>query len=121
MPHPPNKRIKGHSVQTQQSLGCSGFHHLIPVTPFNPATLQDCIQALPSNIHWSIAEFRATDNGEHIAQAIVHHTAIALSDGSFKNQRGSSAWVVKGESEIGCIKRWNMVPGTDYDHSAYRS
>ncbi len=54
-------------------------------------------------------------------QAIVHHTAIALSDGSFKNQRGSSAWVVEGESEIGCIKRWNMVPGSDYDHYAYRS
>ncbi len=45
-------------------------------------------------------------------QAILHHTAIALSNGPFKNPRGSSEWIVEGETEMGCMKGGNMVPGS---------
>ena len=100
---------------------CSGFQEQIPRHSPHITTILDRIQFLPPSIRWSIAEFWATDNGEHIAQAIIKGNAIALSDGSFKNQRGASAWVIEGDNEIGRIKGWNMVPGSNEDQSAYRS
>jgi hypothetical protein len=95
----------------------------LPASNTPPLSQSNCNKRpyLPSSIRWSVAKFWATDNGEHIAQAIRKGIAIALSDGSFQNQRGASAWALEGESEIGCIKGWNMVPGSNDDQSAYCS
>jgi hypothetical protein len=38
------------------------------------------------------------DQGVTIAQALRSREAIAVSDGSFKNEYGTAAWVIEGDS-----------------------
>jgi hypothetical protein len=58
------------------------------VPPVNeiPATLLDAIAQLPPESRWAVEQFDARDNGLRFAQAIQNGTAIALSDGSFKDE-----------------------------------
>ena len=53
---------------------------------------------------------------------MIHsHTAIALSDGSYKNGYGAAAWVLEGDNKHGRISGAAIVPGEGVDHSSYRS
>jgi hypothetical protein len=47
--------------------------------------------------------------------------AIAVCNGSFKEGRGSLAWVLEGDSNQHRLVGGNIVPGNTSDHSAYRS
>jgi hypothetical protein len=61
------------------------------------------------------------DDGDIVAEAIRNRTAIAVSDGSFKDTYGTAAWVLEGDSSDGRIVGRVIAPGNDVDHSAYRS
>jgi hypothetical protein len=65
--------------------------------------------------------FIANDDGEVLAQALANGKAIAVCDGSYKQGRGASAWVIEGESSEGRIKGFNWVPGSTVNQSSYRS
>jgi hypothetical protein len=65
--------------------------------------------------------FIATDDGEILAQALAVGNAIAVCDGSYKQGKGASAWVIEGESSEGRIKGFNGVPGSTVNQSSYRS
>jgi hypothetical protein len=43
------------------------------------------------------------DQGVNIAQALRSREVIAVSDGSFKNEYGTAAWVIEGDSSYGTI------------------
>lgn len=47
--------------------------------------------------------------------------AIAVSDGSYKEGFGTSAWVIQGKDENHEARGVNVVPGHTTDQSAYRS
>jgi len=47
--------------------------------------------------------------------------ALAVSDGSFQNQCGACAWIVKGANERNQIKGSMLTPGNTGDHSSFRS
>jgi hypothetical protein len=64
-----------------------------------------------AGFRWAIAEFVFEDNGAAIAQALTQCTAIAVSDGSFKNQQGTSAFVIEGHSAVGQLVGVNVIPG----------
>jgi hypothetical protein len=62
-----------------------------------------------------------TDDGRTIAQAIRDGTAIAVSDGSFKDCVGTASWVVEGSSPSHRIRGDNIVPGDTENQVSYRS
>jgi hypothetical protein len=61
------------------------------------------------------------DNGLAIASAIIQGTAIAVSDGSFKDHQGTSAFNIEGSSDQGRCVGVNIVPGEKESQSPYRS
>jgi hypothetical protein len=62
-----------------------------------------------------------TDVGRTITQAIGDGTAIAVSDGSFKDCFGTASWVVEGSSPSHRMRGDNIVPGDTEDQGSYRS
>jgi hypothetical protein len=79
------------------------------------------VTALPTTKKWGTANFTSSDEGCTIVEALQQGNAIAVCDGSFKGNKGASAWVIEGCSSEGRITGWNHVSGDDYDQSAYRS
>jgi hypothetical protein len=90
-------------------------------TAATPTTLEESIQNLPSAAQWSVKNFKSSDNGELIAKAITEGTAIAVCDGSYKEGKGSSAWVLEGASPTGRIIGSNLPPGISSGQNSYRS
>jgi hypothetical protein len=73
---------------------------------------------------WAIQEITVTDDGEAMAQAIRQGTAIAVSDGSYKDGRGTAAFILEtseNSTETGRIVGVNSIPGEKEDQTSYRS
>jgi len=56
-----------------------------------------------------------------IVSAIGDGTAIAMSDGSFKEGRGAVAWTIEGAEATNKVTWACLVPGIEEDHSAFQS
>ena len=52
------------------------------------------INKLDDSAKWAVQNWIATDNGHTIAEAIKSGKAIAVSDGSYKNNLGTAAFVI---------------------------
>ena len=59
-------------------------------------TLHHLMNTLPSGLSWAIDRLKNTDEGQTIAEAIQQNQAVAVSDGSLKNNVGTAAFVLKG-------------------------
>ncbi len=70
---------------------------------------------------WSIKNFTASDNGEQIAQSIIDGSAVAVCDSSYKDGKGSAAWVIEGTTSEGRIRGTNFPPGPSKGQNSYRS
>jgi hypothetical protein len=82
----------------------------------------DTLTHLPISDRWAIAEHSHPDDGYSFAQALRDHAAIAVSDGSFKDFRGTSAALLTSfEDDSPCIYAVNHVPGEPQQQSSYRS
>lgn len=87
-------------------------------------TFEQVRELQPAADKWAIQEITVTDNGKAIAQAIRDGTAIAVSDGSYKNERGTAAFILEisdNFEETGRIVGVNSIPGEPEDHTSYRS
>ena len=62
-----------------------------------------------------------TDNIDGIIQDVCNGTAVAVSDGSYKEMGGTAAWILENASGSERIIGLVNVPGTVLDQSAYRS
>ena len=71
---------------------------------------------------WALELILSNDHGAIIKDSIIEETYLAISDGSFKNNRGTSAGIIEKEgvpeSRMFIL---NRVPGMIDDHSSYRS
>jgi hypothetical protein len=76
-------------------LHSTGEHLLVPSRPV-PTTLNDASEALPLLDQWAIGKCWHSDNGLRLATAIRHGTALTISDGSYKQDRGTSAFLLQG-------------------------
>ncbi len=94
-------------------------------TPFmqasHPTSLAQHISRQAIEKSWSMKNFVSTDNEEVIADTLHSETAIAVCNGSYKQGKGSLAWVKEGVTSRGRIKGWNWVPGSTHVQSSYRS
>ena len=79
---------------------------------------------LPAADQWAIAQISLPDGGVGLARSIVQGSAIAVSDGSFKDGRGTAGFILEDPDNPNDESRAigvNTVPGSLEDHSAYRS
>jgi len=58
---------------------------------------------------------------QHIWEVIQSSKALAVLDGSFQEQCGACAWIIKGENNTDHIISTMTVPGSEGDHSSFRS
>jgi hypothetical protein len=90
-------------------------------TPATPNTLREALESGYPDECWATAVSQSSDNGEYITDAIRSSIAIAVSDGSFKDNFGMVAWVVEGATSAHRICGANVSPGHPNDQGAYRS
>jgi len=69
---------------------------------------------------WKL-EVETIGKEQAVVEAITQGTALAVSDGSFKEGRGAAAWTIEGRMANNKITGACLVPGTAEDHSAFRS
>ena len=84
-------------------------------------TVSDARLSRAPGFAWAITEMTEEDNGLAIAKALRAGTAVAVSDGSFKESQGTAAFAIEGDSPVGGVVGVNVIPGADESHSAYRS
>ena len=93
----------------------------IPLPSLSIHNVRTLLQRRPDGFRWAVSEFTLSDNGIAIAQALIQGTAIAVSDGSFKDSQGTSAFILEGCSKAGRLVGVNVIPGDDSSQSPYRS
>jgi hypothetical protein len=79
-------------------------------------------QQEPQPDQWAIAEWdHQQANLPQLVQDIKQGTASAVSDGSYKNNNGTSAFLLCAADVTNCIIGVNAVPGAPSEQSTYRS
>ena len=93
----------------------------------NPLPYQKTIEGLQqwmkdqNGEEWVFGNVAMTENIDKIVQAIANGSAIGVSDGSFKDEFGTAAWVLEDITAQQRIVGTLITPGFHSDHSAYRS
>jgi hypothetical protein len=85
------------------------------------STLTEWIKRCNEGIQWMVKYFAVEDKGVMIADAISQGTAIAVSNGSYKDEFGTLALVLEGKDSNNCILTVNVVPGDLDDQSSFWS
>ena len=86
-----------------------------------PTTLQEAKDLLPQDDQWDISNMWLQDQGKEIANAIQLGNATGLSDGSYKNNRGTAACVMEeNNNEDSRIYAVHDTPGEMSNQSPYR-
>jgi hypothetical protein len=84
--------------------------------------LESARQSLHRTDIWAAEILLHTDKGSWVAAAIRNGTAYAVSDRSYKEDRGTSAFLLEGENgSEGRILGMNEIPGDSPDQSAYQA
>lgn len=90
------------TVEQHRCYTCLTGFSATPETPIVPSrgaeSLQSMIQDLDPNTSWAVQGFLASDNGLTIAEALKAGTAIAVSDGSYKEGVATASWVLEGRN-----------------------
>jgi hypothetical protein len=85
------------------------------------STLKQRISNGDEGWKWAVEKFAVTDGGRALADAIRLGHAIAVSDGSYKDELGTAAYVLEGKTKMNRIVGVLKVPGLPADQSSYRS
>jgi hypothetical protein len=102
----------------------NAFHCTAPNSiplPASPQTLTTAIDQLPQTNKWAVQYLFSKDDGRKVAMEIISGTAIAVSDGSYKDNFGTSAFIFECVNSKGRITGKNCIPGAPTDQSAHRS
>ena len=96
-----------------------------PELPADLPRLEPAWRKVPKEAQWSCKELYCDDDGATIAEAIQMGTAVAVSDGSLKDNAagqafGTAAFVIEGIDSQNRIEGWNIVPGPLKTGDSYR-
>jgi len=97
-----------------------GARNVLEIPKVTRSDFTTFLQNLPGS-QWALQKITTPDIGKGIAQAIQQQTAIAVSDGSFKDQMGSAAWTITIPQADTWIKGYTTIPGIGSDQCAYHS
>ena len=70
---------------------------------------------------WALHNMKTTECVDGIVKDIANGRAVGVSDGSFKDEAGTAAWILENEAGTQRIMGNVVVPGYRLDQSAYRS
>eukprot|EP00957_Ditylum_brightwellii_P140737 10721311-Ditylum_brightwellii.AAC.1 len=71
-------------------------------------------------MHWALKNLHASDDGEYVAQAIRKGEAIAVSDGSAKDNWSAAAFTIEGKSYgTNRVTGTCSTPGDEEEQEAY--
>ena len=103
-------------------------HHAVTQPEVQPAptTLSERLAFLPPNVRWAVESLQlgageGEQLGGNVAAALLRRDARAVSDGSYKEGHGTSAFVLHGDRPDKAIRGANVVPGSTAEQCAYRS
>lgn len=86
----------------------------VVTTPNNKATNFSYKQWLLRNVEYK-------GNIQYLIQCLQQGKVQAVSDGSFKEGRGTASWWIETEDKTSSISGTSIAPGHSHDQSAYRS
>jgi hypothetical protein len=95
--------------------------------PCSAPSLLALRQTLPENQLWAIDTLKTRDEGAAVAHGIQQGTAVAVSDGTFReySDTAAAAFVISPNIATiegpSVIRGENQVPGDRFSHSSYRS
>ena len=92
-----------------------------PPSPLTDASLKEIIATQPPDDLWAIHTFYSPDEGQSLATAILQGCATAVSNGSYKDQLGTSGFILRGLNCTLSIAGTNIVPGNPNEQSSYHS
>jgi hypothetical protein len=76
---------------------------------------------MPTGDRWAADNFHTDDSCWSLAEGIINGTATAVSDGSYKDQIGTSGFVLRGlHRKLSAIGN-NVVSGNPAEQSSYQS
>ena len=124
--HPPSSLQRASVVYTSGTYISQGCHTvLVPVDKRidHTPSLEKLIDVLDrrKGEQWAIQQLLTTTDIDEIVQDIAKGTAVGVSDGSFKDEAGTAAWIIENERGTQRIMGKTIVPGYASDQSAYRS
>ena len=115
-------------VEMNRRTGCCHIRSSYTSRPPAPAplpgtapTLEAAKALLSPDEAWAVEYIYSADNGYHVALEIISGSAIAVSDGSYKNDFGTSAFIMEGIHGKHRITGRNCIPGSPADQSSHRS
>ena len=84
-------------------------------------TMDAWINTSSPKIKWGVQSCAMTDGGATVAKAIWKGRAIAVSDSSYKDNFGTAAYVLEGDTSNHCIVAVMVVPGDYHSQSHFHS
>jgi hypothetical protein len=94
---------------------------LLPSGPPTLQSFQAFVDSQPMTRVWCVQHMMIDGDGSVLVDAIRNHEAVMVSDGSFKDQRGTAAMILQGATPIGEARAMNRVPGEPEDHDSFQS
>jgi hypothetical protein len=96
--------------------------HLVPPDEADPITLAKARTQLSAEAQWAVEWIEQLGDMALIAEEGLHTgCTIAAADGSFKDQRGISGYVLVHAPTGQRINGANQVPGEETDQASYQS
>jgi len=94
---------------------------IITVTGHGPIDDNTPTVGLSETKFWETWQCEETIIGqvEILIQAIRTGKAMAVSDGSYRDQHGAAAWTIKSETDMNRLTGAGLTPGYPEDQSAY--
>ena len=84
-------------------------------------TLQEARQLLPTNDQWAINNIWTQDQGKAVARAITLVRTTRISDGSYKNNRGTASYILEENNNTASrIYTVHDILGNESDQSPFR-
>jgi len=116
---PPLREIKKATVVRQGQKWClMGYDECEAIN-----TNMDWCQKLRSSeftLQWGLT-INQTGSQSALTNAFSGGLGYVVSDGSFKDERGSAAWIIEGPTSELCLMGQIHTPGHATDHSSFRS
>ena len=89
--------------------------------PYHSLTIEEILDTRHENDKWAVDTFHSDDDGAALAMGIIQGHATAVNDGSYKNNVGTSGFILRGANRtLGAVGA-NAVPGNPEEQSSYRS
>ena len=85
----------------------------------SPTTLPIFLANLPESAQWALQELSYTGSLSNHIRSLSLGQAIAVSDGSYADNRGTAAWILTNQHNS--ISGLCSIPGIPRFHSSYRS